>query len=45
LRVPRLSLRQHLADVVHRPLDWQGVSFLYSLTTMTALTTWVVAVT
>jgi hypothetical protein len=28
LRVMRLGLRQHLADVVNRALDWQGVALL-----------------
>jgi hypothetical protein len=31
LRITRLGLGQNLADVVHRPLDWQGVPFLRSL--------------
>jgi hypothetical protein len=31
LRVSRLGLGQHLADVVHGPLDWQGVTLLCTL--------------
>jgi hypothetical protein len=31
LRISCLDLGQHLADVVYRPLDWQGVVFLRSL--------------
>jgi hypothetical protein len=31
LRVARLGLRQDFADVVHRPLDWQGVPLLRAL--------------
>jgi hypothetical protein len=45
LRVSRLGVGQDLADVVHRPLDRQGVPFLVRSTTITALTTWVVAAT
>jgi hypothetical protein len=31
LRVSRLGLGQHLADVVYKPLDWQGVTLLRTL--------------
>jgi hypothetical protein len=31
LRIPRLGLKQHLADVVYKPLDWEGVPFLRTL--------------
>jgi hypothetical protein len=45
LWVARLGLRQDVADVVHQPLNWQSVPLLRRSTTMTALTTWVVAAT
>jgi hypothetical protein len=31
LRITRLCLGQNLADVVYRPLDWQGVPLLRAL--------------
>jgi hypothetical protein len=45
LRVARLGVRQDLADVVDRPLYRQGVPSSVRSTTITALTTWVVAAT
>jgi hypothetical protein len=31
LRITRLCLGQNLADVIYRPLDWQGVPLLCTL--------------